>query len=158
MNLETPQIKFLLHRSSPPAAADTHICHWRSDHNLLSLFLSLARGSKIFHLQTAVCFSNDSAGFPELPVPLFLILARVLSWNVIPHCIVCFGTKPKELFSTHHCCCCMPGMLLGRQWLLLPVWWSVAFQGELAICLALCVVPHTSYHCSVVSGDNKVSA
>lgn len=155
-----------LHRSSPPAAADTHICHWHSDHNLLSLFLLtflvflLAGQSEIFHLQRAVCSNNGSAGFPELPVPFFLILTWVLSWNVILHCIVSFedlGIKPRELFFTHHCCCCMPRMLLGRQWHLVLVWWSVALQGDPAVSLVLCVVPHTNHHCSV-SGDNRVSA
>lgn len=107
-----------------------------------------------------MCSNNGSAGFPELPVPFFLILTWVLSWNVTLHCIVSFedlGIKPRELFFTHHCCCCMPRMLLGRQWHLVPARWSVALQGDPAVSLVLCVVPHTNYHCSV-SGDNRVSA
>lgn len=46
-------------------------------------------------------------------------------------------------------------MLLGRQGHLVPVWSSVALRGDLAVCLTLCVMPHTNYHCSVVSGDKE---
>lgn len=151
MNFETPQIKFPLHGSSPPAAADTDICHWHSDPHLLSLFLFSSRRSKIFHLQRAVCFSNGTAGFP-------------VSCSILPHPYMGpFMERDSPLHS-----------LLWRPWyqaqrtvfypplLLLyakdAAGVAVALQGDLAVCLALCMVPHTNYHCSVVSGGNRVSA
>lgn len=103
-DLETPWIKFTLYSRNPPAVADAHFCRWPSPTPTSFPFsYLLARGSEIFHLQTVVCFGNGSAGFPELPVPFFLVLGCVLSWNMILHCVVCFGdigTKPKEWFYT----------------------------------------------------------
>lgn len=104
-DLETrqPWVKFTLYRISTPAAADAHFCHCHSDPNLLSLFLSLVGGRKIFHLQTVVLFDNGNVEFPELPVTFSLMLGCVLSWSVILHCLICFGdigTKLKEWFYT----------------------------------------------------------
>lgn len=153
-----------------PIAREKPTSCWRYSHLPLALqpqppFPFTVVSKREWDLQCAMSsvLSNGSAGFPELPVLLFLILAWALSWNVILHCTVLktLLSSPENCFySPPHsrCWCCMPRMLLGRRWQLVPAWWSVTLQGDLAVCLALYVVPHSNYHCSAVSGDNRVSA